>query len=92
MPRHLEFIEGCALCLPHGNSAFSVACDLLYKTKISFSLYLCGLNKTFIQREFQLAKLKYLHLYQHVKERRAECRATSSLDCYAEARKFFSAS
>ena len=36
MPGHLEFIEGCALCLPHGNSAFSVACDLLYITKTLF--------------------------------------------------------
>ena len=31
-------------------------------------------------------------MYQHVKERRAESRATSSLDCYAEARKLFSVS
>ena len=31
-------------------------------------------------------------MYQHVKERRAESRATSSLDCYAEARKLFSES
>ena len=31
MPRHLEFIEGYALCLPYGGSASSVACDLLYK-------------------------------------------------------------
>ena len=31
-------------------------------------------------------------MYQHVKERRAESRATNSLDCYAEARKLFSAS
>ena len=31
-------------------------------------------------------------MYQHVKERRAESRATSSLDCYAEARKLFNVS
>ena len=41
MPRHLEFIEGCALCLPYGNSASAVACDLLFKTRnLFFSLSL----------------------------------------------------
>ena len=41
MPRHFEFLESCALCLPHGNSAPSVACDLLYKTNnLFFSLSL----------------------------------------------------
>ena len=37
MPRHLELTEGCAVCLPHGNSVSSVACDLLYKTTNLFS-------------------------------------------------------
>ena len=41
MPRHLELIESCASCLPHGNSVSSVACDLLYKTtNLFFSLLL----------------------------------------------------
>ena len=31
-------------------------------------------------------------MYQHVKERRAESRATNLFDCYAEARKLFSES
>ena len=31
-------------------------------------------------------------MYHNVKDRRAESRATSSLDCYAEARKLFSVS
>ena len=58
MPRHLELIESCASCLPHGNSVFSVACDLLYKTiNLFFSLTL-WLNKTLIHRELSHAKLK----------------------------------
>ena len=58
MPRHLEIIEGCArFHLPEG-SVFSVACDLLYKTKISFPLYLCGLNKTLIHWELSLQKVE----------------------------------
>ena len=41
MPWHLELIESCASCLPHGNSVSSVACDLLYKTSnLLFSLTL----------------------------------------------------
>ena len=41
MPRHLELTESCAVCLPHGNSVSSVACDLLYKTtNLFFSLTL----------------------------------------------------
>ena len=41
MPRHLELIESCASCLPHGISVSSVACDLLYKTtNLFFSLTL----------------------------------------------------
>ena len=39
MPRHLELIESCASCLPHGNSVSSVACDLLYKTTNLFLPY-----------------------------------------------------
>ena len=61
MPRHLEIIEGCAwFHLPEG-SVFSVACDLLYKTKISFPLYLCGLNKTLIHWELSLQKVELLN-------------------------------
>ncbi len=50
MPRHLEFSESCALF----TLLSSVACDRLYHAKGSLSLYLCGLNKNFTQRLFQL--------------------------------------
>ena len=39
MPRHLEFIEGCALCLPYGNSALSVACDHLCMAKTPYLFF-----------------------------------------------------
>ena len=48
MPRHLELIESCASCLPHGISVSSVACDLLWLPQNSYPLYLCGLNKPLI--------------------------------------------
>ena len=37
MPRHFEFLGGCAWQLLHGNSAFSVICDLLFKSINLFS-------------------------------------------------------
>ena len=45
MPRHLEFIEGCAWFHLSVGSVCSVACDLLWLPQNSYPLYLCGLNK-----------------------------------------------
>ena len=39
MPRHLEFIEGCASFHLSVGSVCSVACDLLYKIKNLFLPY-----------------------------------------------------
>ena len=57
MPRHLELIESCALCLPHGNSVSSVACDLLYKTINLFFSSSLWLNKTLIHRKYHMRYL-----------------------------------
>ena len=62
---------------------------LILNCIIHYLFYVTAFSATFKLLTTQLRFLATF-LYQHVKERRAESRATSSLDCYAEARKFFS--
>ena len=62
---------------------------LILNCIIHYLFYVTAFSATF---KLLTTQLRFLatYLYHHVKERRAECRATSLLDCYAEARKFFS--
>ena len=61
MPRHLELIERAAhhVCRMETLCPLSLATYSI-KPQISFSLKLCGLNKTLIHRELSHAKLIYI--------------------------------